>query len=248
MVYRFHGNGDVGYLPVDGIFRTGERFVRIDGHAVPFVRQKVAVPVMGDKATEPFAEVKNPKLCPQVRQPVSGRGSRQPDNPLDRGSDTQKTPEAFCLIGLEGRKLVNDNHIEVKGKAAFLNQPGYIFPVDQVNMGFLPQRCLPLGNAADDGGVGKAFEMVPFLQFCRPGIPCYTERSNNQDLGDFKAVKAQVEKCRQRDDAFSKPHVQEYSGFGMPDNEIGGIGLIVMRTVFHRVSLRSVKCHPGHRF
>ena len=64
VVYRFHGNGDVGYLPVNGIFRTGERFVRIDGHPVPFVRQKVAVSVRGEKATEPFAEVKNPKFRP----------------------------------------------------------------------------------------------------------------------------------------------------------------------------------------
>ena len=161
------------------------------------------------------------------------------EHPGQHHGDRRHLPDALCGDGF--RRLLPGAHrprlrraLSPDGRARYLRSFHPTAPPDQ--------------STSDDGGVGKAFEMVPFLQFCRPGISRYTERGDNQDLGDFKAVKAQVEKCRQCDDAFSKPHVQEYSRFGMPDNEIGGIGLIVMRTVFHRVSLRSVKCHPGHRF
>ena len=50
----------------------------------------------------------------------------------------------------------------------------------------------------------------------------------------------------QGNDALAKAHVQEHRRNGMLQDEVRGVGLVFMRTVFHRVSLQSaLDCQCG---
>ena len=76
-------------------------------------------------------------------------------------------------------------------------------------------------------------EVIPFLDLRRPGISGDTQRCDDQNLADGEVVQAQIEDGGQCDDAFAQTHVQEYSGDGMLQYEVGGISLVIMRLVFH---------------
>ena len=57
--------------------------------------------------------------------------------------------------------------------------------------------------------------------------------SDLQHLPDQKAVQAQVIEGGEGDDALSKTAIEEDGGGGVHQEEIGRIGLVFMRTVFH---------------
>ena len=82
-------------------------------------------------------------------------------------------------------------------------------------------------------GVGQAVEMIPFLDLRWPCISGNTQRSNNQHLANGEVIQAEIEDGGQRDDTLAQTHVQEYSGDGMLQYEVGGISLVIMRLVFH---------------
>ena len=75
-------------------------------------------------------------------------------------------------------------------------------------------------------------QMIPLVDLCRPCISGDTQRSNDQHLANQEAVEAEVEDGGKRDDALTKTHVEEYSGDWMLQDEVRGINLVVMRTVF----------------
>ena len=75
--------------------------------------------------------------------------------------------------------------------------------------------------------------MIPFTDLRWPCVPRHTKRGDYQHLADQEAVETQVEDGGQCDDAFAKAHIQQYSGDRVRQDEIGGVGLVVMRTVFH---------------
>ena len=76
-------------------------------------------------------------------------------------------------------------------------------------------------------------QMIPLVDFRGPCISGDTQRSNDQHLANQEAVEAEVEDGGKRDDALTKTHVEEHSRDGMLQDEIRGISLVVMRTVFH---------------
>ena len=84
--------------------------------------------------------------------------------------------------------------------------------------------------------------MIPLICFSSPCLPCDSKRRDDQDFVNLEAVEEKVVQCRQRDARFAQAHIQEDGGNGMLLYEIDGVTLIVMGSVLHRVSLRSVLC------
>lgn len=152
---------------------------------------------------------------------------------LDAGADFQQTAEPLGLVAFEGGQLIDDHHVEVKGDAALLNEPLDILPVDDVHADPLPECRLALGFRSDCHRVGQPMQMIPLVDLRRPCISCDTQRSDDQHLANQEAVHAEVEDGGKRDDAFAEAHVEEYSGDWMLQDEVRGIRLVVMRTVFH---------------
>ena len=233
MICRLHADRDIRDGVVDLFLCAGEGLIRVDDGAVALVRGKVAVAVMGDEAPQPLAEIKESILGPQVHQAVAAGGPCQSDNAPDAGTHLQQGAEAFCLITLEAGQLVDDHHVVVKGQVALLDQPLHVLPVDDVHGSVLHQGGFPLQLRSDRHREGQAPEMIPFADLRWPCVPRHTERGDYQHLADQEAVETQVEDGGQRDDALAKAHIQQYSGNRVRQDEIGGVGLIVMRTVFH---------------
>ena len=188
---------------------------------------------MGDEATESLAHIENAELRPQIHKTVTAGCAGQAHNAFDAGADFQQTAEPLCLITLEGGQFIDDHHVVVEGNAAFLNEPLYILPIDNVHADPLPKCRLALGFRADCHRIGQPMQMIPLVDLRRPCISGNTERCDDQHFANQEAVEAEVEDGGKRDDAFAKAHVEEYSGDGMLQDEVRGIRLIVMRLVFH---------------
>ena len=156
VVCRLHADRDIRYGVIDLFLRAGEGLVRVDDGAVALVRGKVAIPVVGNEAPQPFAKIKEPVLGPQVHQAVAAGGPCQSDDAPDAGSHLQQGAEAFCLIALEAGQLVDDHHVVVKGQIALLDQPLHVFPVDDVHGCILHQSGFPLQLRSDCHREGQA--------------------------------------------------------------------------------------------
>ena len=233
MVNGLHGNGDVGDLMVDGILRSGKRLIGEHHLAVSLVWLEVAVSVMGDEASQSLAHVQQAELRPKIHETVGGRCASETNHPFYGRTDLEETSEPLCLVGLEGRKFVDDYHIVVKGQATFFHQPLDVFSVDDVQEHSLLESSFAFCFGANGYGVGQPIEVIPFLDLRRPCISGDTQRCDDQHLADGEVIQAQIEDGGQRDDAFAQTHVQEYSGDGMLQYEVGGISLVIMRLVFH---------------
>ncbi len=188
---------------------------------------------MGDEPTESLAHIEDAELCPEVHKTVAAGCAGQSHDAFDAGADFQQTAEPLCLVALEGGQLIDDHHVVVKGNAAFLDEPLDIFPVDDVHADPLPECRLALGFRADCHRVGQPMQMIPLVDLRRPCVSGDTQRSDDQHLADQEAVEAEVEDGGKRNDAFAKTHVEEHNRDGMLQDEVRGIGLVVMRLVFH---------------
>ena len=188
---------------------------------------------MGDEPTEPLAHIENAELRPQIHKTVAAWRAGQAYDALDSGADLQQTAEPLCLIAFEGGQFIDDYHVIVKRDAALLNEPLDIFTVDDVHADLLPECCLALGFRADRHRVGQPMQVVPLVNLCRPCISGDTKRRNDKHLANQEAVEAEVEDGGKCDDTFAQTHVEEHSRYGMLQYEVGGISLVVMRTVFH---------------
>ena len=88
-------------------------------------------------------------------------------------------------------------------------------------------------------------KVIPFLYLFGPCVPCDAQWRDHQHFSDEEAVKAEVENSGEGDDALAKAHIEEHRCYGMCQNEVGGIRLVFIRTVFHRASLQSAPRRPG---
>ena len=155
MVGRFHGNRDIRNPPIDGIFRIGQRLVGIDDLAVSLVRHEVICPVLRDKASEALAHIQHFKLCPQIHETVGGRSTSQADNPMNPWPYLHQRLEALGFMIFEGRQLIDNHHIEVKGKAGLINQPLQVFAVDDRDIRLLHEGGFSLLRCPDCDRIGQ---------------------------------------------------------------------------------------------
>lgn len=58
-----------------------------------------------------------------------------------------------------------------------------------------------------------------------------------------KAVQDQIPQGGERNDAFTKSHIQNQTAIWMPQHKVLRIRLIVMRSVLHLIRLQSAGCH-----
>ena len=64
MVCRFHGDGDVGNLLINGILRIRQQLVAVDDLPVALIRHEIVGAVLGDEASQPLTHVQDAELCP----------------------------------------------------------------------------------------------------------------------------------------------------------------------------------------
>lgn len=88
--------------------------------------------------------------------------------------------------------------------------------------------------------------MLPLFDFCTPCITSYTQRGNYKHFMHLEAVKKQVVYSCQRNACLAKPHTKQERRNGVSDYEFGGIPLIIMRILFHQLSLQSDPFHQGY--
>jgi len=155
------------------LLRSGEGLVGEHHLTVALIRLEVPSAVVGDVSSQPLAHVQEPELRPEVHQTVAGGCASQPHDALDAGTDFQQGAEPFSLVGLEGGQLIDHYHVVVKGKAAVLNEPLDVLPVDDVHEGPLMQRRLPLDLAPHRQRPGQAPEVVPLFDLGGPSVPCH---------------------------------------------------------------------------
>ena len=146
----------------------------------------------------------------------------------------------------EGRKLVYHDHVVIKRELAFLDEPLDVLTVDDVDIGFLRQGRFSLSLASDRHRIGQVVKLVPLLKLCAPSITGYSKWSNDQHLVNLEAVEQQVRNSGQCDARFAKAHVQQHGSEGMVLDIVDYIPLVLMRFVFHQVSLQSAQGHQGH--
>ena len=103
----------------------------------------------------------------------------------------------------------------------------------------LLQRGFALALRSHGDGVAQFLQVIPLLNFRRPGVPRHAQRRDDQYSADLKPVQAKLFEGGQRDDAFPKTYVQQNCRFGVAQNELGGVCLIVMGRILHPAHLRS---------
>ena len=154
MVGRFHGNRDIRDPPIDGVLRIGQRFIGVDDLAVSLVRHEVICPVLRDKASEALAHIQHFKLCPQIHKAVRRRSAGQADNPVNLWPYLHQRLEALGFMIFEGRQLIDNHHIEVKGKAGLVNKPLQVLTVDNRDICFLHEGGFSLLRCPDCDRIG----------------------------------------------------------------------------------------------
>ena len=239
VVGGLHGDRDVRDLPVDRVLRKGQRFVGVDDLAVALVRHEVGVAVLGNEASETLSHIQQPELRPQVHEAVGTGCAGQADDPLDRGPDTKQGLEALGLVILEGRELVHDHGVVVEGKAAVLDQPAQVLPVDDRDVRTSHQGGAAFLGGADSYGIGQMLQMGPLADFGGPRIAGHTQRRNHQHAMGYEAVKQQIRDGSQGDHRLAQTHIEQDSSHGVGFNVVDGVGLIIMRCELHPASLRS---------
>ena len=98
----------------------------------------------------------------------------------------------------EAGHFIDNHHVEIKRHPAALNEPLDVFPVDDIQVSFLPECRKPLLLRSQNQTVCHAVQVIPLCDLRRPAISAYTNGGDDQGLADFKAVEHQVVQCRQR--------------------------------------------------
>ena len=102
VVGRFHGNGDVGNLLVDGLLCAGQRKIIVYDLSVGAPRHEIVLPVVGNEPSEAAAHVDELEFRPQVHQTVAGRGASQTYHSFDPGPHLHQRLEPLGLVVFEG--------------------------------------------------------------------------------------------------------------------------------------------------
>ena len=92
---------------------------------------------------------------PEIHQTVACGSPREANDPPDTRPDLHEGFEAFGLGILEGRQLVHNDCVEVKGDSTFFDKPLDVFPVDQVDICRPLQGSYPLCLSADGDRVSQ---------------------------------------------------------------------------------------------
>ena len=70
----------------------------------------------------------------------------------------------------EGRQLIDNHHVEVKGKAGLVNEPLQVFTVDDRDVRLLHEGGFSLLRCPDCDRIGKTVKVLPFFYFRWPSI------------------------------------------------------------------------------
>ena len=105
-----------------------------------------------------------------------GLGSGKTNNSPNARSHLHESLKPLRIPVLKGTKLIDHNHIKLKGNLALLDKPLDILPIDDINIGISFQGFQSFLFASDRYAVSKVRQMIPFLYFVTPGYFCYPKR------------------------------------------------------------------------
>ena len=101
MVGGLHGDADVADQVVNLLFSTLTQLVAVYDFPVSLVRDKEALPIVGDEPTQPLPHIQQINLRPQVDERVGRGRAGQTDHPAAHGPHLFERPEPLRFGGLE---------------------------------------------------------------------------------------------------------------------------------------------------
>ena len=125
---------------------------------------------MGDEATETLSKIQKLEFGPQVHKTIGRRCAGKTDDSLYFRSNLHQRLKSLGLVILEGRELINDDHIVIKVKATGINQPAKVLTVNDGDVGSGQKRHESFLRCPHTDGVGQMLQVLPFCNFRRPGI------------------------------------------------------------------------------
>ena len=87
-----------------------------------------------------------------------------------------------------------------------LHQPGDVFTPDGVDVRAAVGGSFALLCGSDDGADGEAGQVVPFVDFCGPGVAGDADGRDDENLLGFEAVSDEVVDCCECGDCFAHAH------------------------------------------
>ena len=234
MVCGFHGDGDVGDFLVNPLLGSGQRCIGEHHLSVALIRFEVILPILRNEPPQTLSHVEYLELREQVHQAVAGWRSRQPDDSLRQWANLHECLEAFTAPTFERGEFVN--HDGIVGEVCFLDEPRHVLAVDDVEGGLLAKRIPTFFLRSDYYGVAEMFQMLPLADLLRPCVSCHSERRDDEDTGNLKAVKQQVVEGCESNHRLSKSHIEEYSSCRVAFDKVDGILLVIMRYELHGAS------------
>ena len=135
MVCCPHGHAEIAQLFVDLFLRAGLQFVLVGQPAVG--RSEIEIEVAAHGSAQPLTPIQQKHLRPQILQTVGRRRAGQPHHAGELPQHLLQRQKALRPAVLEGRKLVDHQHIEWQlSPGVVLHKPFYVFPVDDVQLRF----------------------------------------------------------------------------------------------------------------
>ena len=208
MIRRPHGHADVSQLFVNLLLRAGLQLVLVGQPAVG--RSEIQIEVAAHRSAQPLTAIQQEHLRPQILQTVGRGRAGQPHHAGKLSQHFLQRQKALRPAVLEGRKLVDHQHIEGHlSSGVVFDQPFHVFPVDHVQFRFSGQRGDALFGCSENTFHPQPLQVLPLGQFADPGIPRYSKRGNNQNAAHLVAVIQQMRDGRERNNGFPEAAVQK---------------------------------------
>ena len=178
MVCCPHGHAEIAQLFVDLFLRAGLQFVLVGQPAVG--RSEIQIEVAAHGASQPLPSIQQKNLRPQILQSVGSRRACKSHHAGELSQHLFQRQKALRPAVLEGRKLVDHQHIEGQpAPGVVFDQPFHILPVDDIQFRLSRQRGDTLPGRTENAFHPQPFQVLPLGQFADPGIPRHSKRGDN---------------------------------------------------------------------
>ena len=129
---------------------------------------------------QPLTPIQQEHLRPQILQTVGRGRAGQPHHAGELSQHFLQRQKALRPAVLEGRKLVDHQHIEGQlSPGVVFDQPFHVLPVDDVQFRLSGQRGDALPGRTENALHPQPFQVLPLGQFADPGIPRHSKRGDN---------------------------------------------------------------------
>ena len=178
MICRPHGHADVSQLFVNLLLRAGLQLVLVGQPAVG--RSEIEIEVAAHRPAQPLTTIQQKHLRPQILQTIRRGRTGQPHHAGELSQHLLQRQKALRAAVLEGRKLVDHQHIEGQlSPCVVFDQPFHVLPVDDVQFRLAGESSDTLFGRSENAFHPQPLQMLPLGQFADPGIPRHSKRGDN---------------------------------------------------------------------